>query len=47
MTGSPHFFTPGGDFFCPGLAISRGDDGHLHVEPKAEVFEAFLASCFA
>ena len=47
VTGSPHFFTPGGDFFCPGLAISRGDDGHLHVEPKAEVFEAFLASCFA
>ncbi len=44
MTGSPHF-APGG-FFCPGLAIC-GATTALHVEPKAEVFEAFLASCFA
>ncbi len=47
VIGSPHFFTPDADFFCPGLAISRGEDGHLQVEPKAEVFDAFLASCFA
>lgn len=46
VIGSPHFFTPDGDFFCPGLAISRQDDGHLHVEPKAEVFDEFLAACF-
>lgn len=47
VIGSPHFFTPDADFFCPGLAIARGEDGHLHVEPKTEVFDAFLASCFA
>lgn len=47
VTGSPHFFTPDADFFCPGLTISRGEDGHLHVEPKTEVFDAFLAACFS
>lgn len=47
VIGSPHFFTADADFFCPGLQISRGDDGHLNVEPKVEVFDAFLASCFA
>ena len=29
VIGSPHFFTPGGDWFCPSLDVSRADDGHL------------------
>lgn len=30
VTGSPHFFTPTGDFFCPSLAIST-DGGRMTV----------------
>lgn len=47
VIGSPHFFTPAGDFFCPGLEISRGADGELHVASKVAVFDAFLSACFS
>ena len=47
VIGSPHFFTPAGDFFCPALDIHRDEDGHLHIQPRVESFEAFLAGCFA
>jgi predicted DsbA family dithiol-disulfide isomerase len=47
VIGSPHFFTPAGDFFCPALEIHRDDDGRLLIEPRIESFERFLAGCFA
>lgn len=47
VVGSPHFFTPAGDFFCPALNVSRDADGHLRVQPDIEAFAAFLATCFA
>jgi predicted DsbA family dithiol-disulfide isomerase len=46
VIGSPHFFTPSGDFFCPGLDIHRDVEGHLHIEPRIGSFEDFLAGCF-
>jgi predicted DsbA family dithiol-disulfide isomerase len=44
VVGSPHFFTPGGDFFCPALDVSRVD-GHLRITADPEGFDRFLASC--
>ena len=46
VIGSPHFFTPSGDFFCPALDISRDGEGHLHVRVDEAGFEGFLDSCF-
>lgn len=44
VVGSPHFFTPdGGNWFCPGLAISRNDAGAFVVAWK-EGSEAFIDS---
>jgi predicted DsbA family dithiol-disulfide isomerase len=45
VIGSPHFFTPGGGFFCPALDIARVD-GHLRITGDEAGFGAFLASCF-
>ena len=45
VVGSPHFFTPGGDFFCPALDIARVD-GHLRITADPAGFDAFLAACF-
>jgi SAM-dependent methyltransferase len=47
VIGSPHFFTPGGSFFCPALDISRDDSGALQVEVDEGGFEAFLGACFS
>jgi predicted DsbA family dithiol-disulfide isomerase len=47
VVGSPHFFTGGGDFFCPALNISRDEAGALHVEMDEAGFESFLEACFA
>ena len=47
VVGSPYFITPVGDFFCPALDISRGDDGHLRVHADPDGFDRFLAACFA
>lgn len=47
VTGSPHFFTPSGGFFCPTLDISRNDSGHLDIEADPTGFDQFMASCFA
>ena len=44
VTGSPHFFTPGGQFFCPALEVSHVD-GHLRITADPEGFDRFLASC--
>lgn len=46
VIGSPHFFTPTGDFFCPALDISRDEEGHLHVRMDEAGFQEFLDSCF-
>jgi predicted DsbA family dithiol-disulfide isomerase len=45
VIGSPHFFTPAGDYFCPALDISRGADGHLEAELNSERFEQFVGEC--
>lgn len=47
VIGSPHFFTPGGDFFCPALDLRRSPDGHLQVQADPAGFDRFLAACFA
>lgn len=44
VMGSPHFFTPGGDFFCPALDVKRVD-GHLRITADPEGFDHFLESC--
>lgn len=47
VVGSPHFFTPdGGNWFCPGLAISRDEAGAFVIAWK-EGSEAFVDSVFA
>jgi predicted DsbA family dithiol-disulfide isomerase len=46
VVGSPHFFTPSGDFFCPVLDIKRVD-GHLAIKPDVPAFEAFVAACLS
>jgi hypothetical protein len=47
VTGSPHFFTPAGDFFCPALDIRRDARGHLRITADPEGFDRFLAACFS
>ncbi|HPX37996.1 MAG TPA: DsbA family protein [Mycobacterium sp.] len=47
VVGSPHFFTDnGGNWFCPGLAISRDEVGDFVVAWKQGT-EAFTESVFA
>ena len=46
VVGSPHFFTPdGGNWFCPGLAISRDEAGAFVVAWK-ESSDVFVDSVF-
>ena len=46
VVGSPHFFTPAGDFFCPALDVHRDDAGHLQLAPDTDGFDRFISSCF-
>jgi predicted DsbA family dithiol-disulfide isomerase len=46
VVGSPHFFTPGGGFFCPALDVSRDASGHLRISADPEGFGRFVDSCF-
>lgn len=46
VIGSPHFFTPSGDFFCPSLDVHRDADGHLRITTDSAGFNRFIASCF-
>lgn len=47
VIGSPHFFTPdGGNWFCPGLAISRDEAGAFVIAWK-QGSEAFVTSVFS
>ncbi len=43
VIGSPHFFTAGGDFFCPALDVRRVD-GHLRITADPEGFDRFVES---
>lgn len=45
VDGSPHFFTPERDFFCPSLDISK-DDGRMHVTVDQEEFLEFVTAVF-
>ena len=44
VTGSPHFFTPNGDFFCPSLDISHDDSGAMRVGFDSDGFARFMAA---
>ena len=46
MEGSPHFFTPDGDFFCPSLRIEHDESGY-DVSFDAAGFDKFIAAVFA
>lgn len=46
VVGSPHFFTPAGDFFCPSLDIDRDLDGHLRITADRPAFDRFVDTCF-
>ena len=46
VVGSPHFFTAGGDFFCPALDIDHNDLGY-QVSFNTAGFKGFLAAAFA
>lgn len=45
VSGSPHFFTSDGDYFCPALTVGRDDQGQLQVTPDPVAFGAFLDEC--
>lgn len=45
VDGSPHFFTPDGDFYCPSLAIEHDADGY-DVSFDAAGFERFVDAVF-
>ncbi len=42
VIGSPHFFTAGGDFFCPSLDIAHTDGG-LQIAFDVDGFSRFLS----
>jgi predicted DsbA family dithiol-disulfide isomerase len=44
VTGSPHFFTPAGDFFCPSLEVDKVD-GHLRITADPQGFDRFVRAC--
>lgn len=46
VTGSPHFFTPAGDFFCPSLDITK-NGGEMQVAFDVDGFQRFIAAAFA
>jgi predicted DsbA family dithiol-disulfide isomerase len=47
VTGSPHFFTRTGSYFCPVLDLDRDPSGRLHIAMDPEAFGAFVEDCFA
>ena len=46
VTGSPHFFTEHGDFFCPSLDITK-EGGEMRVAFDLDGFREFAAAVFA
>lgn len=47
VTGSPHFFTADGGFFCPSLDVSRDSHGHLRIFANPDEFDHFVDSCLS
>jgi hypothetical protein len=47
VIGSPHFFTPTGDYFCPSLDVHRDDRDHLVVAADPAGSARLLDSCFS
>ncbi|CAB5068718.1 unannotated protein [freshwater metagenome] len=47
VIGSPHFFTPSADFFCPALDVSRDSLGNLQVCANEAAFDEFILACFS
>ena len=45
VVGSPHYFTPDGDFFCPALDVTHDDAGHLRVQLDPAGFDRFVDAC--
>ena len=45
VAGSPHFFTAGGDYFCPSLDIQHDDSGY-NVSFDAVGYHRFVSSVF-
>lgn len=45
VSGSPHFFTSDGDFFCPSLEIDH-DDGGFEVSFDSAGFQRFVSAVF-
>jgi predicted DsbA family dithiol-disulfide isomerase len=46
VTGSPHYFTRSGDFFCPALDVERVD-GELRVRADPGGFDRFIRAALA
>ena len=46
VIGSPHFFTPNGDYFCPALDVGHDAGGHLRVRPDPVALGRFIDACF-
>ena len=46
VVGSPHFFTPSGDFFCPTLDIDHDDGGYTITFDQAG-FDSFLTAALS
>ena len=47
VIGSPHFFTPAGDFFCPALNVGHDPSGRLELTADPDTLDRFTAACFA
>jgi predicted DsbA family dithiol-disulfide isomerase len=45
VKGSPHYFGPGGDAFCPSLQISRDADDQFVIVADSERLLAFVDHC--
>ena len=45
VVGSPHYFGPGFDAFCPGLDIAHVGD-ELAIAASADKFDSFMDRCF-
>src|SRR5690606_30138231 len=46
VVGSPYFFTPNGNFFCPALDIGHDDRGEMQVSVDRKAYDRFLAAVF-
>jgi predicted DsbA family dithiol-disulfide isomerase len=46
VTGSPHYFCDGADFFCPPMKVETGDES-TRVSFDARGFEIFIEKCLA